>query len=238
MAPWRRIACFFASGAFTGVNTTHLQAELLGRERERAAVIAGGGGDDRGWRRVDAFAHPQRRVQRAANLERVGQVDRFEFQEDAAAGDRRQPRRRQQRRPRQPPGETAAGLVNIEHRRRRHPVILVSSGAHENESIGNLRRAIRPMILESAAVGPFFKNGYVAGCEKHPQGRVHRSGRRGRAAAGLHSGGEAGRHAHPADARARRSRLRRRRSQALRLACRSICTRTICFSTRTRSAPA
>ena len=59
------------------------------------------------------------------------------------------------------------------------------------------------MILEVRAVAPFYKNGFVVGCERTREARADRSGRRGGPAAGRRPRPRRRRPAHPADARAR-----------------------------------
>ena len=70
------------------------------------------------------------------------------------------------------------------------------------------------MILESAAVGPFFKNGYVVGCERTRQAVFIDPGDEVDQLLAFIAAEELHGHAHPADARARRSRIGRGRSQA------------------------
>ncbi len=74
------------------------QLERFGGRRERAPVISGRGRDQPRWR-VPAFEAREDRVERAARLERVGELQRLELQPDIAAGQVGEPERSHQRRP-------------------------------------------------------------------------------------------------------------------------------------------
>ena len=69
------------------------------------------------------------------------------------------------------------------------------------------------MILETQAVGPFYKNGFVVGCERTREAVLIDPGDEVEQLLGVRGASGAGDPAHPADPRARRSRHRRGRGQ-------------------------
>ena len=70
------------------------------------------------------------------------------------------------------------------------------------------------MIIETQAVGPFFKNGFVVGCEETREAVLIDPGDEVATLLAFGRAADADDSAHPADPRARRSRHRRRRREA------------------------
>ena len=88
------------------------------------------------------------------------------------------------------------------------------------------------MILEVRAVAPFYKNGFVVGCERTREAVIIDPGDEVDQLVGGGTRPGCRRQADPADPCARRPRHRRRRDQGRVQRPRSICTGTICFSTK------